>query len=121
MAGCRLDRRRTLKHPVQVKCWVSKSGKKPVKSWIERLDEYAFKKVDKMIGLLRELGPSISMPHSRYLGDYLYELRDRSKGPGLRIYYTWEDDVLVILLAAGDKSSQVRDIENARKRLDDEG
>lgn len=34
-------------------------------------------------------------------------------GPGYRVYYTEWDDVLVVLLCAGDKSSQADDIELA--------
>lgn len=31
-------------------------------------------------------------------------------GPGYRVYYAWRGDELVILLAGGNKSTQVRDI-----------
>jgi len=102
---------------VEVRCWVSKTGKKPVKEWISALDGSVFRKVDKMIGLLRELGRNIALPHSRYLGDDMWELKDRSTGPGYRVYYTWQDSTLVILLAAGTKSSQERDIQTAKRRL----
>ena len=36
-------------------------------------------------------------------------------GPGYRVYYTERDDVLIILLCGGDKSSQKNDIELAYK------
>jgi putative addiction module killer protein len=32
-------------------------------------------------------------------------------GPGYRIYYTQQQDVVIILLCGGDKSSQTEDIE----------
>lgn len=35
-------------------------------------------------------------------------------GPGYRIYYKWQGDVLVILLNGGDKDSQQRDIARAQ-------
>ena len=108
------------KPAIMVMCWASPSGRKPVKDWIADLDDAAFKKVDKLIGLLKSLGRDLRPPHCRFLGDGLYELRDTATGPGYRIYYAWEDDVLVILLAAGDKGSQVKDIETARRRLKDE-
>jgi putative addiction module killer protein len=42
----------------------------------------------------------------------LFELRFYF-GPGYRIYYTIQNDVVVLLLAGGDKSSQKKDIKKA--------
>ncbi len=42
----------------------------------------------------------------------LFELRFPF-GPGYRIYYTIQNDVVVLLLAGGDKSSQKKDIKKA--------
>ena len=50
--------------------------------------------------------------HFRALGRSLYELKI-DVGPGYRVYYTVRRDVLIILLAGGDKSSQSRDIRTA--------
>ena len=36
-------------------------------------------------------------------------------GPGYRVYYTRRDDVLVILLCGGDKRTQQRDIDTAKR------
>lgn len=38
-------------------------------------------------------------------------------GKGYRIYYTIENEVIVLLLHAGDKSKQSKDIETAKKYL----
>jgi putative addiction module killer protein len=63
------------------------------------------------------------------LGDYkplgagLYEMRVHA-GPGYRLYYTRRWRAVIVLLCAGDKSSQRRDIEQARRlllSLDEEG
>jgi putative addiction module killer protein len=35
-------------------------------------------------------------------------------GPGYRVYYTFRGSDLVILLAGGDKSSQIKDIKSAQ-------
>lgn len=51
------------------------------------------------------------------LGDGLSELR-LFFGAGYRIYYTQRGQQIILLLTGGDKSSQSRDIQNARDILD---
>ena len=46
------------------------------------------------------------------MGEGVSELR-LDFGPGYRIYFVQQGDVLVILLCGGDKSSRVRDIAKA--------
>ena len=48
------------------------------------------------------------------LGDQVSELR-LMYGPGYRIYYTIRNRIVVILLCAGDKSSQKRNIKKAKE------
>ncbi len=52
------------------------------------------------------------------LGESLYELRFFF-GAGYRIYYTFQGDKLILLLSGGDKSTQKRDIKQARQLLDE--
>ncbi|WP_225421769.1 type II toxin-antitoxin system RelE/ParE family toxin [Arcobacter porcinus] len=56
------------------------------------------------------------------LGNNISELRI-SVDPGYRVYYTQKDDEIIILLIAGDKSTQSDDIKKANeilKELDNE-
>lgn len=53
---------------------------------------------------------------AKALGGGLSELRI-AFGPGYRVYFTVENDRIVVLLAGGDKSSQSRDIAHARDML----
>jgi putative addiction module killer protein len=50
---------------------------------------------------------------TKSVGNGVQELRLHF-GAGYRIYYIWKDDVLIILLTGGDKSSQARDIAKAQ-------
>lgn len=47
-------------------------------------------------------------------GDGVYEMRFHI-GPGYRIYYLIHGDHIMLLLLAGDKTSQVRDIAGAKQ------
>ena len=92
-----------------------KTGNSPVEKWLSKLTEEQFDSVFKEIRQLKTLGNQITLPHSKALGKGLFELRERDFG--LRVYYGFHGKFLVIVLAAGDKTSQERDIKIARERL----
>jgi putative addiction module killer protein len=48
------------------------------------------------------------------VGDGVLELRIHY-GPGYRVYFAQRDEMLVVLLAGGDKSTQDSDIQTAKK------
>jgi putative addiction module killer protein len=50
------------------------------------------------------------------LGAGLHELRI-AFGLGYRVYFTFDGEILIILLSGGDKDSQGRDIAAARQML----
>ena len=53
------------------------------------------------------------------IGDKLSEIRI-DYGPGYRLYYTMRNNVIILLLIGGDKSSQSRDIAKAKLLLKEE-
>ena len=52
----------------------------------------------------------------KQLSANLYELRFRS-GPGFRIYYTIQGNIIVLLLTGGDKSTQKKNLKKASELL----
>lgn len=50
------------------------------------------------------------------IGNELSEMRV-AFGPGYRLYFTKRQNILIVMLAGGDKSTQARDIKRAQKIL----
>ena len=87
------------------------------KRWRERLrDRRAVALVNARIlnALSGHLGDA------RRVGDGVYEMRIHY-GPGYRLYFIRQGGTVVILLCGGDKSSQRRDIERAKRLARDWG
>lgn len=89
---------------------------KEINCWFDSLGQEQFKSVMKELKLLEAAGNELRLPHSKALGQKLFELRE--KRFGYRIYYTFQEGRIIILLTAGDKSTQNKDIKVARERLD---
>ena len=103
---------------LSITCWVGSRLDKPVRTWLAELDDQSFKQLDNLLSMLRQERNNLSMPYSRHLGEGLFELRDqRQSGPGYRLYYCWDGDVIVILLVGGNKRTQEHDIEITRQRM----
>lgn len=50
------------------------------------------------------------------VGDEVSEMRV-DFGPGYRLYFTKRQDILIVMLAGGDNSTQARDVRRAQKIL----
>jgi len=80
------------------------------RAWIGDLrDVRGVARIDARIGRLR-LG---NFGDVKSVGDGVSELRVDT-GPGYRVYFTKKDDKVVILLCAGDKSTQTTNIKLAK-------
>ena len=90
-------------------------GSSPVEKWLLKLSKEKFVAISEELMWLAKFGNELSLPHSKALGQGLFELRER--GFGLRIYYGFNGRCVVIVVAAGDKTSQDKDIKIARQRL----
>ena len=98
-----------------LKYWEDGSGRKVLEKWLLKLSREQFIAVSKELNFLEFGGKDLKLPHSRSLGKGLFELRERRYG--IRIYYGFYKNMIIVLLHAGDKDTQEGDIKLARKRL----
>lgn len=106
-----LDYNRSMK---EILTYKTSDGKCPFQEWFDKLDKTIKARVIKRIERIEEDN----------FGDYKKIDKDISEfrlqfGSGYRIYFTESDNVLVILLCAGDKSSQEKDIKKAKEYYKD--
>ncbi|MGE0009634.1 MAG: type II toxin-antitoxin system RelE/ParE family toxin [Candidatus Babeliales bacterium] len=99
----------------QVKFWETPGSQSPIEKWLDKLTKEQFKAISKELRMLGFAGNTLRLPHSKALGQGLFELREYKFG--YRMYYGFQGNCIIIVLAAGDKSSQERDIRIARDRL----
>ena len=87
-----------------------------IESWpVDVLADYA-----RLVELLSEHGPSLRLPHSRALGDGLFELRPRGRSGIGRAFYCFAIGRRIVVLHAFVKKTQQtpdRELALARKRL----
>lgn len=84
-------------------------------SWLSKLKDIKGK-----VSILRRIDrlKKGNFGDHKSLGDNVSELRI-SSGPGYRVYYTKVGNEIIVLLIAGDKSSQSDDINKAKELAKD--
>lgn len=95
---------RTLRH------YVASSGKIPFLEWINNIKDPTTRlRIRRRLDRL-EIG---NFGDCKSVGEGVFELR-LAFGPGYRIYFADHGGVIIVLLCAGDKSSQNKDIKTAK-------
>ncbi len=96
--------------PRELEIYSIQNGKEPFSEWFESLrDKTIRNRIDRRINRL-ENG---NFGDCRPVGEGVFELRLHF-GPGYRIYFGEASNTVILLLCAGDKSSQQNDIERAK-------
>jgi len=73
--------------PYESSYYKNESGRCPVKDFIDSLDQQSQRKFFYILGLLEEFGPRLPLPHAKYIGDGIFELRFSSSQGNIRILY----------------------------------
>ncbi len=101
------------KRHIEIYC--ATNGKKPFITWLESLKDKKFRyRVKERLDRIA-LG---NMGDCKSIKQGVSELRF-DFGPGYRVYFGEENQKIIILLCAGDKSTQDKDIKKALKYWED--
>jgi len=101
--------------PYSIEYYLNDEGDAPFKVWLDGLSDITARaririRLDRV--RLGNLGVH------RSVGDGVHELKI-DFGPGYRVYFAFEGKSIILLLAGGDKSSQVKDITLAIRYMAD--
>lgn len=87
------------------------NNKEPVKEWLDSLDSITRKRIYARLIRLEE-GNHGDCKKLREISELRFKF-----GSGYRIYFTELDNIIILLLNAGDKKTQNKDIEKAKEYL----
>ncbi len=90
------------------------NGKTPFVEWLKSLDKVTKSRVNDRLARLLEN----NFGDRKKIDSEISELRLKF-GSGYRIYYTEIDNIIILLINGGDKSTQSKDIEKAKKILNE--
>lgn len=95
---------------MQVQHYLTPDGRDPFDRWLDRIrDRRALVAIERRIARIERDG---YLGDHKYLRDGVSELRI-DEGAGYRVYYAQLEQVVVLLLCGGDKSTQDGDINRA--------
>ncbi len=97
-----------------IKIYQKDNGESPFIDWLESLDITIKHRIQSRLARVA-IG---NLGEYKLLGDNIHELKFKF-GSGYRIYYSELDDVILLLLCAGDKKTQSKDIKMAKDYLRD--
>ena len=105
-----------------IEFFAENNGKIPVKEFLDSLSPKIKSKTMRSIALLHSNGRALGMPHSKSLGDGIFELRCQFGGDITRILYFFYIDDRAVLTNGFIKKTQetpIKEICLAKKRRDE--
>jgi putative addiction module killer protein len=100
---------------MDVKIYQDAHGNEPFENWLNSIrDKRTLARIDSRLRRVR-LG---NLGDHRSVGEGVFELR-LDFGPGYRMYFARIGNEVILLLSGGDKSTQMRDIAQAKLYFSD--
>lgn len=96
-------------YPYSIEYYLTATNKKPFREWLDSLDVGARAKIRVRLDRVR-IG---NLGKNRSVGEGVFELKV-DYGPGYRVYYALNGKTVILLLLGGDKSTQKKDISQAK-------
>lgn len=94
-----------------IEFYTTTNGNQPCRDWLDSLESSTRRKI---LAYVTRVAGGGAINNIRPLGSGVYEIKV-DQGPGYRVYFAEVGKVLILLLAGGDKSSQFRDIQQAKE------
>ncbi len=97
---------------ITIEYYITDTGKAPFEDWLENLDKHirAIMRSRLVRILLGNFGDCHPLQDAKGISEIHFDF-----GAGYRIYYGKQGNHIVILLIGGDKATQARDIEKAKR------
>ncbi len=95
---------------IDIRQYVDRQGRTPFLDWLDEQNDAAQAKVTTALERLE----SGNLASVKSVGAGVQEIRVNF-GPGYRIYFGWDGEEIVVLLAGGSKKRQQADIERAKE------
>lgn len=90
----------------EINFFTLKNGNVPIEEFLDSLNEKMLTKVVRSIQLLSEYGKDLSMPHSAYVKDGIFELRVKLASNIVRLFYFFDKGKIIILTNGYYKKQQ---------------
>ena len=88
-----------------------------IEKWLDGRTKEQKMAIARRLLLLQKLGQELGMPNVRSIGTGLFELREMLFGYRIYFYFDQNQERIVVVVGAGDKSTQTRDIKRAKESM----
>jgi len=99
---------------MKVVYFVTDSGRKPVEEFIKGLNVHSRDKFFTVVQLLEDFGRGLALPHAKYIGNEIFELRfDAVEGATRGLYFFFDGEKAVLTNGFQKKSNKTPKQEKA--------